>query len=120
MNTDKIELFFEELYQNFNTRNIEAVIAQTTENVQWANGMEGGHVHGHSGIREYWLRQFTMINPKVTPIDIEVIDNEVKVIVHQVVHDLHGNLLMDKNLFHHFYMNHDSVERFEIGDEIPD
>jgi len=22
----------------------------------WANGMEGGHVHGHDGVRNYWTR----------------------------------------------------------------
>lgn len=119
MDTIKIRTFFEELYKNFNDRNIEAVITHTTNNVKWANGMEGGYVYGHNGMREYWLKQFTMIDPKVTPVSVEVAGDMVNIEVHQVVHDLQGNQLMNKKLFHHFYMAHNNVERFEIGEEIP-
>lgn len=57
-----IESFFEELYTYFNERNIEGVVAHTTDDVKWANGMEGGFVYGHEGLRDYWTRQFTLIN----------------------------------------------------------
>ncbi len=36
----------ESAYRNFNARNIEAVISRMHTDVEWANGMEGGHVHG--------------------------------------------------------------------------
>ena len=54
--------FFQQLYQDFNARNIDLVIAHLTEDVQWANGMEGGFIHGHDGVREYWTRQFKLIS----------------------------------------------------------
>ena len=36
--------FFQDLYKNFNDRKIELVIVNMTEDVKWANGMEGGYV----------------------------------------------------------------------------
>jgi hypothetical protein len=38
------------LYARFSTRDIEAVLASMHEDVIWANGMEGGHVHGRDGV----------------------------------------------------------------------
>ncbi len=36
----------EHLYDRFNARDMEAVLATMHLDVMWANGMEGGHVHG--------------------------------------------------------------------------
>ncbi|HMG86558.1 MAG TPA: nuclear transport factor 2 family protein [Terracidiphilus sp.] len=58
-------------YRDFNSRNIDAVISCMHPEVEWANGMEGGHVHGKDEVRAYWTRQFTMLNPHVEPIQIE-------------------------------------------------
>src|SRR5439155_11851771 len=64
---DSLNNFFQELYKNFNDRKIDLVISKMTENVKWANGMEGGYVYGHNGVRDYWTRQFTMVSSNVTP-----------------------------------------------------
>ena len=109
--------FFQDVYENFNNRKIDLVIEKMTDNVKWANGMEGGHVYGHEGVREYWTRQFTMINPTVTPLDIDVEDGVVKIKVHQVVYDMNGKLLVDAITYHFFYLKGKKIERFEIGDE---
>jgi ketosteroid isomerase-like protein len=45
------------LYDRFNARDIEVVLALLDEDVMWANGMDGGHVHGRDGVRRYWTRQ---------------------------------------------------------------
>jgi hypothetical protein len=29
--------------------------------------MEGGHVHGHDGVRAYWRHQWSLIDPFVEP-----------------------------------------------------
>jgi hypothetical protein len=34
------------LYDRFNARDMETVLTAMHEDVIWANGMEGGHVHG--------------------------------------------------------------------------
>jgi ketosteroid isomerase-like protein len=110
-----VETLFQDLYKNFNARNIDAVIDHMTPDVKWANGMEGGFVHGHKGVKEYWLRQFKMISAKVTPLKIDQEGDTVTINVHQVVHDLDGNLLADEELQHIFTLRDGKVALFEIA-----
>lgn len=114
---EKVKFFFEEIYRNFNERKIDDIIVCTTNDVKWANGMEGGFVHGHDELRAYWLRQFSIINPTVIPEDISEIGGIVKIEAHQVVRDLEGKIIMDKYIYHHFFMDHDKIAKFEIGDD---
>ena len=55
------------LYDRFNARDMEAALATMHREVMWANGMEGGHVYGRDGVRNYWTRQWAMIDPHVEP-----------------------------------------------------
>jgi SnoaL-like domain len=106
---------FQELYKNFNNRRIDLVISQMTPDVKWANGMDGGYVYGHDGVREYWTRQFNIVKSQVTPVRIDVENDSVKIKVHQVVHDLEGNLIADEMVDHHFYLNNGKISEFIIG-----
>jgi ketosteroid isomerase-like protein len=49
----------ERIYARFNARDIDGVLALLADDVVWANGMDGGHVHGREAVREYWTRQWT-------------------------------------------------------------
>jgi hypothetical protein len=96
------------VYQAFNSRDIETALAAMHPDVDWPNGMEGGRVQGHSGVREYWTRQWTLIDPHVEPRGFDTDETgQVVVDVHQVVHDMDGNLLADRMVQH--------VYRFENG-----
>jgi ketosteroid isomerase-like protein len=96
------------VYQAFNDRDIETALAAMHPDVDWPNGMEGGRVHGHSGVRDYWTRQWGLIDPHVEPRDFNIDETgQVVVDVHQVVHDMDGNLLADRMVQH--------VYRFEGG-----
>ena len=53
--SEKVTLL-RDLYDRFNARDMENVLAALDEHVIWANGMEGGHVHGRAGVRSYWTR----------------------------------------------------------------
>src|SRR6266496_981369 len=79
---DSLNNFFQELYKNFNDRKIDLVISKMTDNVKWANGMEGGYVYGHNGVRDYWTRQFTIISSNVTPLEIDTENEVVKIKLH--------------------------------------
>lgn len=114
---DDLHNFFQLLYKNFNDRNINLVIAKMTDDVKWANGMEGGYVYGHNAVKEYWTRQFTMISSKVTPLKIDTENEVVKINVHQVVHDLNGKLLADEFVYHFFHLKDGKVAEFHIGDK---
>lgn len=111
---DEIE-FVKRLYDRFNARDIDTVLAALDENVAWANGMEGGHVHGRDGVRSYWMRQWAMIDPHVEPVAFSNgAEGETVVEVHQVVHDLNGNLLIDQMVGHIFRLKDGLVQRFDI------
>ena len=58
----------ERIYDRFNARDIDGVLTVLTDDVAWANGMDGGHVHGREAVREYWTRQWTMVSPHVEPV----------------------------------------------------
>ena len=115
---EDIKSFFKNIYQYFNERNIELVIDNMTDDVQWANGMEGGYLHGRDAVREYWTRQFGLINSKVVPLQVEGDRDVIKIKVHQVVHDLNGNLLADEIIEHYFHLRNGSITRFDIGDKL--
>jgi hypothetical protein len=106
--------YFLTIYQNFNDRNIDFVISNMTPDVKWANGMDGGFVYGHEGVREYWTRQFKLVNSKVTPIDVSIGNGKIIIKVHQVAHDLDGKLLADETVKHIFKMDGDKIAQFDI------
>jgi hypothetical protein len=108
--------FIKNIYQNFNDRKIDLVINEMTNNVQWANGMDGGYVYGHAGVREYWTRQFGLVSSNVIPLQIDEENDVVKIKVHQIVHDINGNLLSDDIVYHYFTLKNGKIARFDIGD----
>ena len=110
--------FFRELYKNFNNRKIDLVISQMTTDVKWANGMDGGYVYGHDAVRQYWSRQFNIVKSQVTPLKIDIENETVKINVHQIVHDLKGNLLANEIVDHHFYLKNGKISEFVIGGKI--
>ena len=112
--SDNVELL-KRLYDRFNARDMQTVLAALHEDVIWANGMEGGHVQGHEGVRGYWTRQWATIDPHVEPVTFaEGPEGKVRVEVHQVVRDLKGNILLDKMVGHSFQVENGLVMRFDI------
>ena len=113
-NKDQI---IEKAYEDFNARNIDAVLAVLSPDVDWANGMDGGYVHGHDAVREYWTRQWTMIDPHVTPIGFATEDDgRVTVEVHQIVRDMQGQMLADRRVEHIYTFDGDLVTNMTIRD----
>lgn len=107
-------------YREFNARNIEAVVSLMHPLVQWANGMEGGHVYGKDAVRDYWTRQFTTLNPRVEPLSIDPDKNNSWVVtVHQVVHDIKGNLLVDTTVYHTYRFRDGLIDRMDITQTSP-
>lgn len=102
-------------YRDFNARRMEAVLASMHPDVEWANGMEGGHVKGTEAVRAYWTRQWAMIDPHVEPLAIEREgDGRFVVRVHQTVRDLEGKLLLDVEVHHAYRIRNGLIERMDI------
>ena len=112
------------LYEDFNARDIDSVLAMLTEDVMWANAMEGGYARGHEGIREYWTRQWSMVSPHVEPVGFRNLDDgSIFVEVIQTIRDLEGNPLhnqthglKDKTVGHIFRFRDGRVYRFDVRD----
>jgi hypothetical protein len=102
-------------YRDFNARRLDAVLSLMHPDVVWPNGMEGGFVFGHEGVRDYWTRQWAVIDPHVEALEISQDDRGRWVVkVHQVVHDREGKLLVDQ-IVHHAYQISDSlIARMDI------
>lgn len=103
------------LYSAFNARDIEACLAGMQPNVEWPNGMEGGTVSGRDGVRAYWTRQWSMINPHVDPVKIEA-DGHGRIVVgvHQVIRELDGEVLLDRMVEHVYALEGGLVRNMEI------
>jgi hypothetical protein len=105
----------ERLYHHFNARDMEAVLATMHPDVVWANGLEGGHVHGHEGVRDYWTRQWAMMDSRAEPISFSVgEDGTAHVEVHLTACDLNGTMLFDDKAVHVFHFEDDLIRRFDI------
>lgn len=124
MSNNEIALI-KQLYDCFNARDIDGVLVALTEDVAWANGMDGGHVYGHQGLRDYWTRQWSIISPHVEPVAFQQIaDDTITVEVIQTVFDLNGQPLSgqehglkDKTVTHVFHISGNKISRFDIQGE---
>ncbi len=102
-------------YDAFNRRDLDAALATMTPEVAWPNGMEGGTVHGHEGVRSYWTRQWGMIDPHVDPVTFEQeSDGRIVIRVHQVVKELTGKLLLDRMVEHVYTLKDGLIAAMEI------
>jgi hypothetical protein len=103
-------------YAAFNARDTARVLATLSPNVEWPNGWERGVVHGRVAVRDYWTRQWAAINPQVEPISMDWLGpNVVRVLVHQVVRTLDGNLLSDTNVAHTYTFSDGLIRKMEIS-----
>ncbi len=114
------------IYDRFNARDIDGVLAVLTDDVAWANGMDGGHVHGREAVREYWTRQWSVVSRHVEPVRFQhVAEGVVVAEVIQSVRDLEGRPLQgrthglkDKAVGHVFRFRDGKVARFDIQDDV--
>lgn len=112
--TFKVELL-KQAYAAFNARDIDGALATMRPDVVWPNGMEGGTVLGHEGVRAYWTRQWRMINPHVDPISFTNDDQgRVVVGVHQVVKDPSGKVLLDRMVEHVYSLDSGLIQDMTI------
>jgi ketosteroid isomerase-like protein len=102
-------------YAAFNRREIESVLVLMHANVDWPNGMEGGRVLGTGAVREYWRRQFEVVDSHVEPKNFTTeADGRIAVHVHQVVRDKAGKLLADQMVQHVYEIRDGLIQRMEI------
>jgi ketosteroid isomerase-like protein len=103
------------VYAAFNRREIEAVVAVMHDDVDWPNGWEGGRVGGKAAVRDYWRRQFEVLDPRVEPQAFgREADGRIGVEVHQVVRDKTGKLLSDQMIRHVYEIRDGLIRSMDI------
>jgi hypothetical protein len=102
-------------YASFNARDLDTALATMHRDVDWPNGMEGGRVHGQSGVRDYWTRQWSLIDPHVEPVGFAT-DSQGRTVVkvHQIVCDLGGKILVDQMVEHIYQIENGLIRSMEI------
>jgi hypothetical protein len=114
--SDSHERLLRRAYEAFNARDIEGALATMHTDVDWPNGMEGGRLHGHREVCEYWRRQFDLIDSRVEPQRVEQRpDGQMVVTVSQVVRDREGNLILQDTVEHRYVISGGLIERMDIG-----
>ena len=100
------------VYEAFNARDIEAVLNVLHPEVDWPNGWEGGRIYGRDAVREYWMRQWEAIDPRVDPVQLHDEESgETIVDVHAVVRDRDGNVIADHMIQHVYTVDRDGLIR---------
>jgi ketosteroid isomerase-like protein len=109
------KIFIAELYAGFNARDIDGLLALMEPDVAWPNGMDGGYEAGREAVRAYWTRQWAMIDPQVTPEQVDVVGKgRLAVQVHQVIRDHAGEVLREGPVTHLYTVRGFRIVTMEI------
>ena len=109
------EQLFARTYEAFNRRDIETIMAVMHPEVDWPNGWEGGRVFGPEAVRDYWKRQWSVVDPLVNPMGFsEDVEGRTVVDVRQVVRDRGGNVFIDERVEHVYTLEDGLIRRMEI------
>jgi hypothetical protein len=109
------EDLLQSVYDAFNERDLDFMMLLLHPDVDWPNGMEGGRVRGHQAVREYWTRQWDVIDPIVKPQRFELLpDGRILVHVHQLVRDLDGKVILEQIVQHIYLLDGAQIVSMEI------
>ena len=113
--TAQLQAHFRMLYAAFNARDVDAVLAEMTPDVDWPNGMTGGRLYGRDAVRAYWAAQWAELDPRVDPVQVAAVGTGGAVVeVHQVVRDRAGTVLVDQMVRHVYQLRGGLVARMDI------
>jgi hypothetical protein len=107
---------FADIYRAFNAREIDWLLAQMTDDVDWPNAWEGGRALGRAAVREYWTRQWATIDPRVEPERVRTLpDGRVQVHARQIVRALDGAVLSDERVDHLYTLREGLIARMDVA-----
>jgi ketosteroid isomerase-like protein len=106
---------FQRLYQAFNSRDVDGVLALLSPDVDWPNAWRGGRVVGRDAVRDYWSAQWADIAPHVEPLAIaERSDGRLAVTVRQIVRSFDGQVLNDAQVVHVYRVDDGLIQRMDV------
>ena len=105
----------ESLYEAFNARDIDALLAAMTDDVDWPNAWEGGRLRGKDAVRAYWTRQWREIDPRVEPVAFSRRPSGgVAVDVQQVIRTPDGTLLSESRVVHVYALRGGLISHMDV------
>ena len=111
---------FQSLYDAFNRRDADGVLATMSDDVDWPNAWKGGRLVGRDAVRAYWTEQWSEIDPHVEPLSVsERADGSLAVTVHQTVRSLDGELLGDGEVIHVYRLADGLIRRMDVEEPDP-
>ncbi len=111
----KNQALIKDAYTAFNARDIDAILKVMHPDIHWPKAFEGGYANGHDEVRAYWQKQWTEINPRVTPVAFHQRANDIlEVEVDQFVKDLDGNVLLDGKVKHIYVIKDGLLQKMDI------
>jgi|SRR5215217_235398 len=112
---DKKKLL-EELYEAFNRRDVETVLAHLHPDVDWPDQLEHRRLRGRDAVRAYWTAQFKLITPEHAPIRyVETPDGGMTAHVHQRVANLDGKVWSDGMVEHHYAFRDGLISKLTVA-----
>jgi ketosteroid isomerase-like protein len=103
------------LYEAFNRRDIDAVLALMSDEVDWPNAWKGGRLTGRDAVRDYWTAQWAEIDPHVEPLSVtERADGSVAVTVRQAVRSSDGELVREGEVVHVYRLRGGLIDRMDV------
>jgi hypothetical protein len=107
--------YFRGLYEAFNRRDVERVLAMMSDDVDWPNAWKGGRLVGRGAVRDYWTAQWAEIDPHVQPLSVvERADGGLAVLVRQVVRLPDGELLGEGEVVHVYRLRDGLIRRMDV------
>ena len=111
---------FQGLYEAFNRRDVDGVLATTSEEVDWPNAWKGGRLVGREAVRDYWIAQWAETDPQAEPLLVtERADGSVVVTVRQVVRSVDAELLGDAQVVHVYRLDDVLISRMDVEEPEP-
>jgi hypothetical protein len=107
--------YFRRLYEAFNRRDIDGVLATMTADVDWPNAWKGGRLLGRDEVRAYWRAQWQELDPHVEARAVtERADGRLAVTVRQVVRSAEGEVLGDGEVLHVYQLDGGLIRRMDV------
>jgi hypothetical protein len=109
------QTYFRELYEAFNRRDTDRVLAMMSDEVDWPNAWKGGRLAGREAVRAYWTAQWAEIDPRVEPLAVaKRADDALAVRVRQVVRSLDGELIEEGEVVHVYRLDNGLITRMDV------
>lgn len=111
MNVAEREAILERAYLLFNARDVNALLAMMTDDIEWPDVANGVVLRDKDAIRSYWEGQFAVADPQVQPTEFIPVEDDLVAVVDQRVLDRRGEPITALTVVFHRYSFRDELVR---------